>query len=52
MFMQVNGDSGNDEELFDVEHVKGCIVANAKFELLRYAEANSHKQNIYKVIFP
>jgi len=33
---QVNGDSGNDAELFDVEGARGCIVANAHEELLEY----------------
>ncbi|GAX84691.1 hypothetical protein CEUSTIGMA_g12113.t1 [Chlamydomonas eustigma] len=50
--VQVNGDSGNDEELFEVEHVHGCIVANAKAELLRYAEAHSHEPRIYKASLP
>ena len=31
---QVNGDSGNDSDLFRVKGVKGCVVGNAMPELL------------------
>lgn len=37
--MQVNGDSGNDIELFELPGVRGCVVANAHPELRQYAEA-------------
>lgn len=37
--VQVNGDSGNDIELFEVPGVRGCVVANAHAELREYATA-------------
>eukprot|EP00775_Hariotina_reticulata_P009955 gene9955-10110_t len=37
--VQVNGDSGNDIELFEVPGVRGCVVANAHPELREYATA-------------
>ncbi|KAK9861895.1 hypothetical protein WJX84_012057 [Apatococcus fuscideae] len=37
----VNGDSGNDIELFVVKGVKGCIVSNAHAELRQWHESNN-----------
>ena len=36
----VNGDSGNDIELFAVPGVRGTVVANAHSELKEWVEAN------------
>jgi len=37
LHLQVNGDSGNDIELFQVPGVRGCVVANAHPELMDFA---------------
>lgn len=38
--VQVNGDSGNDVELFQVPGVQGCVVSNAHPELMSFAQKN------------
>ncbi len=38
----VNGDSGNDIELFCCKGVKGCIVSNAHPELRQWHETTNH----------
>jgi hypothetical protein len=45
---QVNGDSGNDAELFTVPGVRGCCVANAHAELRTFCEAHA-SPNIFMV---
>lgn len=44
----VNGDSGNDVELFAVPRVRGCMVANAHPELRDWCTANA-SPNIFQV---
>ena len=44
----VNGDSGNDIELFQVPGVRGCMVANAHPELKQWCDAHK-SSNIFQV---
>lgn len=44
----VNGDSGNDVELFAVPRVRGCMVANAHPELRDWCNVNA-SPNIFQV---
>mmetsp|Transcript_27590 Transcript_27590/g.60350 ORF Transcript_27590/g.60350 Transcript_27590/m.60350 type:complete len:639 (+) Transcript_27590:155-2071(+) len=51
--VQVNGDSGNDVELFQVPHVKGCVVSNAHPELRAFAEQHAlSNPNIFQATAP
>lgn len=44
----VNGDSGNDIELFAVPGVRGCMVANAHPELKKWCHAHP-SPNLFQV---
>ena len=44
----VNGDSGNDIELFAVPHVRGCMVVNAHPELKKWCDAHP-SPNLFQV---
>ena len=48
--VQVNGDSGNDIELFEVEGVRSCMVANAHPELKEWCEAHP-SPSLYQASF-
>mmetsp|Transcript_44155 Transcript_44155/g.132348 ORF Transcript_44155/g.132348 Transcript_44155/m.132348 type:complete len:247 (-) Transcript_44155:43-783(-) len=50
--VQVNGDSGNDVELFEVPRVNGCIVSNAHPELRKFAEEHSDDPRIFQATKP
>jgi len=44
----VNGDSGNDIELFAVPGVRGCMVVNAHPELKKWCDAHP-SSNLFQV---
>ena len=44
----VNGDSGNDIELFAVPGVRGCMVVNAHPELKKWCDAHA-SPNLFQV---
>lgn len=46
---QVNGDSGNDVALFEVEGVRGCVVANAHPELQAWHAKNANSRRVLMV---
>lgn len=45
----MNGDSGNDIDLFEVEGVKGCAVGNSMEELIEWIH-NNPSQNFFIVL--
>ena len=45
----VNGDSGNDIELFAVPGVRGCMVLNAHPELKKWCDAHP-SSNLFQVL--
>lgn len=45
----VNGDSGNDIELFAVPGVRGCMVVNAHPELKKWCDAHP-SSNLFQVL--
>lgn len=45
----VNGDSGNDIELFAVPDVRGCMVVNAHPELKKWCDAHP-SSNLFQVL--